>query len=284
MQKKKKTDDENLYRLKGMSTKTQPVVILCGGMGTRLKEETDYKPKPMVEVGGKPILWHIMRIYSHYGYRKFILCLGYKGEMIVDYFANYKTRSRDFSMKIGEDQKKEFYFSKNAEDYDVGAWEITFAYTGQDTMTGGRIKRVEEYIDTDYFLATYGDGVSDISIDRLVEFHQAHGKTATLTGVHMPTTFGIIEEDGKGLITHFREKPVMPGLINGGFFVFNRNFLDLIEGDHIVLEQEPMKELVRQGELLMYKHEKFWKCMDTYKDYQMLNGIWAQGDAPWKVW
>lgn len=258
-------------------------VILCGGQGTRIRGVADNLPKPLIPIGGKPIIWHIMKTYSFYGIRKFILCLGYKGEEIIDYFENYHARNHDFTMKVSENDRKRFH-NNETDDRDVDDWEITFALTGEDTMTGGRVKRIERYIDEEEFFCTYGDGVSDINIRELFEFHKNRKTTATLTGVHLPTTFGIVETDSSDTITSFREKPVMGGLINGGFFVFNREIFSNINGDESVLEGMPMKRLLRNKELVMYRHEGFWQCMDTYKDFLKLNQMWNSNNAPWKIW
>ncbi len=272
------------------------VVILCGGQGTRIKGVSESLPKPLIDVGGKPILWHIMKTYSTYGIKKFVLCLGYKGETIIDYFANYHKRNHDFTMKIssspftrnlnpqGPGERSDLNKMSPATDADVDEWEITFALTGENTMTGGRIKRIEKYITEDLFFCTYGDGVSDVDISALLAFHKKKCKTATLTGVHLPTTFGIVEADAEDMVTSFREKPVMSGLINGGFFVFNRGIFDIITGDDCVLEEMPFKRLARSSQLGMFKHEGFWHCMDTYKDYMALNAMWNDKKAPWKIW
>lgn len=258
-------------------------VILCGGQGTRIRGVADNLPKPLIDIGGRPILWHIMKTYSFYGIRKFVLCLGHKGEAIIDYFENYHARTHDFTMKVNDRENKHFDGGET-EDRDVDEWEITFALTGEKTMTGGRVKRIQRYINEDLFFCTYGDGVSDVDIGALYKFHRDTGKAATLTGVHLPTTFGIVEADDDGIIKSFREKPVMSGLINGGFFVFDRSIFDHIEGDDTVLEDLPMKRLVRSGDLAMYRHEGFWHCMDTFKDHKSLNAMWEQKKAPWKIW
>lgn len=258
-------------------------VILCGGQGTRIRGVADSLPKPLIDIGGRPILWHIMKIYSFYGIRKFILCLGYKGEAIIDYFENYHARTHDFTMKVSRRDKK-LFDGNETDDRDVDDWEITFALTGLNTMTGGRVKRIQRYIDEDLFFCTYGDGVSDVDLNGLFKYHWEKGKAATLTGVHLPTTFGIVEAGDDGLITSFREKPVMGGLINGGFFVFDSSVFDNIESDDTVLEEMPFKRLVRSGNLCMYRHEGFWHCMDTYKDYMSLNKMWVENKAPWKIW
>jgi glucose-1-phosphate cytidylyltransferase len=258
-------------------------VILCGGQGTRIRGVADGIPKPLIDVGGKPILWHIMKTYSFYGIRKFILCLGYKGEAIIDYFENYHSRNHDFIMTVKDPGKRKFAVH-TGNDRDVDDWQITFALTGEHTMTGGRIKRIRNYIDQDHFFATYGDGVSDVDLRRLFSFHRDQGKTAILTGVHLPTTFGIVETDDNGRITSFREKPVLPGRINGGYFVFDRKIFDHIDDDTTVLEDLPFKRLVRSGEIAMFTWDGFWHCMDTYKDHQELNKMWNEGKAPWKLW
>jgi glucose-1-phosphate cytidylyltransferase len=258
-------------------------VILCGGQGTRIRGVADNLPKPLIPIGGKPILWHIMKTYSFYGIRRFVLCLGYKGEEIIDYFQNYHTRTHDFTMKISDRDRLRFHDTGN-EDADVDDWEITFALTGEQTMTGGRLKKIARYIKEDLFFCTYGDGVSDINIRELFDYHWSKGKSATLTGVHLPTTFGIVEADNDGLIKSFREKPVMGGMINGGYFVFHKALFDHIEGDDTVLEDMPMKRLVRNHDLSMYPHEGFWHCMDTLKDHQTLNKMWDHKEAPWKIW
>lgn len=255
------------------------VVILCGGMGTRLREETEFKPKPLVEIGGKPILWHIMKHYSRFGFRDFVLALGYRGEMIVDYFENFYRRSCDYTLSLDRHGERLFHNDPGSDEQE---WRITFAWTGHDTMTGGRIRRIEPYIHEDLFLATYGDGVSDVHIPSVVDFHRSSGRTATLVGVHLPTTFGVLEAED-GLVRQFREKPVLRGWINGGFFVLNRTFFRQLRADSDVLEERPMKELVERGQLGVYPHDGFWKCMDTWKDVVALNELWDSG-APWNTW
>ena len=213
-------------------------------------------------------MWHIMKTYSYYGIRRFILCLGHKGDAISDYFENYHSRNHDYSMKISDRESKVFHYNgEQKEDLDVNEWDITFAITGENTLTGGRLKRIEKYIDQELFFCTYGDGVCDVDIGNLYRFHIANKKAATLTGVHLPTTFGIVEAQDDGIITSFREKPALSGLINGGYFVFAKKVFDYIEGDQTVLEEKPFKRLVRDREILMYRHDGSWYCMDTYKDY-----------------
>lgn len=256
------------------------VVILCGGFGTRLREETEFRPKPLIEIGGKPILWHIMKIYAYYGFKNFILCLGYKGEMIKEYFLNYEAMNNDFTIQLGTKEKIEFH-SNHAE----GDWVVTLADTGLNSMTGARIKRIERYINDDTFMLTYGDGVGDINISKLYEFHLSRGKLATVTGVRPPSRFGeLIVESGK--LKKFSEKSqIHEGFINGGFFVFNRdvfNYLD--DNEDCTLEREPLERLAEKGELEVYPHDKFWHCLDTYRDMHILEEEWNKGRPAWKVW
>lgn len=256
------------------------VVILAGGLGTRLQEETEFRPKPMVPVGNKPILWHIMKGYSHYGFKNFVVCLGYKGEMIKEYFLRYRASQCDFTVYLGDHERIDFHASHPEED-----WTITLADTGVNAMTGARLKKIEKYIDTPYFLMTYGDGVSNINVKRLVDFHLSHGKIATASGVKPPSRFGelMIEENR---VVQFSEKPqVQQGTINGGFFVLNREvFKYLSEDDHCTWEREPMERLAEDHQLMVYRHEGFWQCMDTLRDTRLLNELWENGNAPWKVW
>jgi glucose-1-phosphate cytidylyltransferase len=255
------------------------VVILCGGMGTRMWEETEFKPKPLVEIGGRPILWHIMKHYSRFGFRDFILALGYKGEMIADYFENYYQRNCDYTLSLDSSGHREYHQEPDSDEHD---WKITFAWTGDETRTAGRIARVGRYIEEDLFLVTYGDGVSDVDIAAVVDFHRTTGKTATLVGVPLPSTFGVVETEGVS-VTEFREKPVLSGWINGGFFVYDRAFLDYAAGEDADLDR-PLKELVKRKQLAMYRYDGFWKSMDTYKDVLDLNKMWQSGNAPWKTW
>lgn len=256
------------------------VVILCGGKGTRLREETEYRPKPMVKIGGRPIIWHIMKTYAHYGYKEFVLCLGYKGEMIKDYFLNYETANNDFRINLGSRNSIEIY--NNHQEHD---WTVTLANTGEDAQTGARIKKIERFIDGDAFMLTYGDGVCDINIKKLVEYHQAHGKIGTMTGVRPSSRFGelILRENQ---IMQFNEKPQkMDGMINGGYFIFNRKFFEYLDDDdNCYLEKEPLEKLARNGQLMLYPHNGFWQCMDTYRELEMLEGMWKANNSPWKVW
>ncbi|VVB57132.1 Bifunctional protein GlmU [uncultured archaeon] len=255
-----------------------PVVILCGGQGTRLREETEYKPKPMVTIGDQPILVHIMRTYAKYGHKRFILCLGYKGEQIKQYFLTREMMSNDLTIRLGDRQHDKLHRARVEED-----WEITFAETGLKANTGARIKKIEKYVDTDHFLATYGDGVADIDIAKLAGFHLKQKTMGTLSGVRPPARFGLLEIEGSK-ITQFREKPIMDEYVNGGYYAFNKSFFGrLDERDGCVLEREPLGRLAKEGQLSIYKNDGFWHMMDTYKDFQDLNQMWDSGQAKWKV-
>jgi glucose-1-phosphate cytidylyltransferase len=264
-----------------LALRDMQVVILCGGQGTRIRAVAEDRPKPMVEIGGKPILWHIMKYYYSFGVRRFVLALGHQGDRIVDYFANYQLRHHDFTMNTRDSAARLFHHGDGA---GVEDWEITMAHTGDQTMTGGRLKRLASHLHGDTFLATYGDGLSNVNLQKLLEFHRAQRRVATLTGVHLPTTFGIVDADESGLVRSFREKPTLSGYINGGYFVFDRRLLDEIDGDDTVLEEKPFRALIHRKELSIFRHDGFWHCMDHYKDYTTLNQIWAKGDAPWKAW
>lgn len=260
--------------------KNIPVVILAGGFGTRLREQTEFIPKPMVPIGTMPILSHIMKIYSHHGFKRFIVCLGYKGEIIKDYFLHYKFRSNDFTIKLDSPADIKVLSRESHSDL-----EVTLADTGLKAMTGARVKRIEKYIDTNYFLLTYGDGVANVEIKKLVEFHLSHGKIATVTGVRPPSRFGELLTEGNRVV-EFGEKPqVGSSVINGGFFVFDRRvFSYLREDDECTLEKEPLERLANDGQLMVYLHTDFWQCMDTRRDMDLLNEYWERGNAPWKVW
>jgi len=259
-----------------------PVVILCGGKGTRLREETEFRPKPIIQVGDKPIIWHIMKTYSHFGFKNFMLCLGYKGEVIREYFINYDWNHSDIKIELGS--KKVTKLENNHDEED---WQISMVDTGQETMTGGRLKRLSKYLEktgSDIFFSTYGDGVSDVDIAKLLEFHKSHGKLATVTAVRPASRFGELLIEGN-LVSHFKEKPqTAEGWINGGYFVLDHKVLDLIENDSIVFEDEPLKALAQMGELAVYQHEGFWQCMDTYRELELLNSLYNSGKALWKVW
>lgn len=253
-----------------------PVVILCGGMGTRLREETEFKPKPLVTIGDMPILWHIMKIYGRYGFREFILCLGYKGHLIKEFFLNYPWMANDVTLRL-RDHRRVVHEIRPPED-----WQITFADTGLHTPTGGRVARIRRYVKSEDFCVTYGDGLANVDLDRLVAFHRAKKKIATLTAVHPMSPFGVIESED-GLARSFKEKPRLQGLINGGFFVFHRKIFDYLTEDS-VLEEEPLRTLAGRGQLAVYEHKDFWMCMDTFKDVERLNRMWAEGRRPWVVW
>ncbi len=255
------------------------VVLLAGGMGTRLSEETVVKPKPMIEIGGKPILWHIMKIYSHYGFNDFIICLGYKGYYIKEYFYHYFLHNSDITFDFTCKNQNKIIHNTKAEQ-----WKVTLIDTGLETMTGGRIKRVKEYIGNETFMMTYGDGVSNINIKELVEEHRKNGKAATLTAVLPSGRFGALDMEGTS-IKSFREKPRGDGnWINGGFFVLEPSVIDLIKDDNTTWEREPLETLAANGELTAYKHNGFWKPMDTLRDKTELNAMWDSGNAPWKLW
>ncbi|MBM3156773.1 MAG: glucose-1-phosphate cytidylyltransferase [Chloroflexi bacterium] len=255
------------------------VVILCGGRGMRLNEETEFRPKPLIPVGGRPILWHIMKTYAHYGFRDFVLCLGYRGDMIREYFLNYEAMSNDFTIRLGQRYSISYDDAHSEQDF-----HVTLADTGLETMTGGRIKRVEKYIGGDTFMVTYGDGVADIDIGALVDFHRQHGRLATLTAVHPFSRFGILTMDNNSAVLHFAEKPQVEEWVSAGFFVFNRGVFDYLSGDDCFLEREPLERLAHEGQLMAYKHEGFFYAMDTYRDYKFLNEMWDSGRTPWKVW
>jgi glucose-1-phosphate cytidylyltransferase len=256
-------------------------VILCGGKGTRLKEETEYKPKPLVEIGGKPILWHIMKIYSSQGIKEFVLCLGYKGNLIKDYFLKLEEMSNDFVLDL---KKNKIYHMSDEDELDV---TIHFVNTGEDSMTGARIARIKKYVESDEdFFVTYGDGVADIDLCKSYEFHKRNNKIATLTAIHPPYKFGLVHIEGD-IIKRFDEKPDMKDWVNGGFMVFNKKIFNYLSTDSkCILEQEPLKKLASDGELTGFKHEGFWKCMDTQKDVDEFNKILQENPtgAPWEIW
>ncbi len=254
------------------------VAILAGGLGTRLREETEFKPKPMVEVGGKPILWHIMKTYSFYGYNDFVICLGFKGDIIRDYFLNYEMFSSDITINLGSRKVIKYTI------HDEADWNVTLAETGDRTLTGGRIKRIGQYLDGGAFMTTYGDGLADVNLHKLLAFHKNERKLATVTAVHPPSRFGELAVHSGGPVM-FKEKPqVHSGWINGGFFVFEPEVLGLIGGDQDTLEQGLLEKLAEMQQLSVYEHNGFWQCMDTYREMTVLNELWDQKKAPWKVW
>lgn len=254
-------------------------VILAGGFGTRIAEETHLRPKPMIEIGGKPILWHIMKIYSYYGINDFIICLGYKGYYIKEYFANYFMHMSDVTFDLS---KNEMAVHSNYSE----PWKVTLVDTGQNTMTGGRLKRIAAYLDkNEPFCFTYGDGVSDINIRELIAFHNQKGLLATMTSVQPPGRFGAVDIDKKGFIRQIKEKPKGDGnWVNGGFFVLSPKVIDYISDDRTVWEQEPLENIASEGQLYAFKHENFWMAMDTLRDKIKLEELWEKGNAPWKVW
>ncbi len=265
-----------------LAGKMQPmqVMILCGGMGTRLREETEFRPKPMVQIGGRPIVWHIMKHFAQHGMHQFILCLGYKAEVIKDYFLRYEESNNDFTIALGSNRKVT-YHQAHAEQ----AFEVTLADTGLDTMTGGRVQRASRYLKETPFIVTYGDGLADINLDDLVRFHKSHGKLATVTTVRPPSRFGVLELDEAGAVRCFVEKPQLDGWVNAGFFVFERRVLDYLGDDaSCVLEREPLERLARDGQLVAYRHHGFFQAMDTYREYRLLNDLWNEGKAQWKTW
>ena len=253
-------------------------MILAGGLGTRISEETHLRPKPMIEIGGKPILWHIMKMYSSHGINDFVICCGFKGYVIKEYFANYFLHMSDVTFDMANNQMQ-------VHQQNVEPWRVTLIDTGDDTLTGGRLKRVADYIrDEKAFCFTYGDGVSDVDITGLVRFHKEHGKLATVTAVSPPGRYGALERSGNR-VTGFSEKPRGDGgMINGGFFVLSPKCLDLIEGDASSWEAKPLKDLSAMGEMMAYEHRGFWQPMDTLRDKTMLEDLWASGNAPWKTW
>jgi len=254
-------------------------VIFCGGLGTRLREETEYRPKPLVDIGGRPILWHIMKLYSHYGFNEFVLCLGYRGNMIKEYFLNYEAMNNDFTIRLGSHHATEYHDAHKEQDFSV-----TLVDTGAETMTGGRLQRVERYLDEETFMVTYGDGLANVDLKALLEFHHAHGKLATITTMQPPSRFGILEIEADQRVSSFREKPQSNSWASAGFFVFNRRIFDYLEGDDCMLEQVPLQQLAANGQLVAYCHDDFFFAMDTYREYLQINELWDSGKAPWKVW
>jgi glucose-1-phosphate cytidylyltransferase len=255
------------------------VVILCGGQGTRLREETEFRPKPLVPVGEKPVLWHIMKLFAHGGLNDFVLCLGYRGYMIKEYFLNYEAMQNDFTISLGEKRSLEFHNAHAEQDL-----RVTMVDTGQATMTGGRVRRVRNYVGNETFMVTYGDGLSDVDVRRVIAFHRAHGKLATITSVKPQARYGVLRLSGDQAVTAFAEKPQLESWINAGFMVLEPGVFDYLTGDECILEREPMERLAQEGQLMAYQHDGFFYAMDTYREYQALNEMWNAGDAPWKVW
>ena len=257
------------------------VVILCGGQGTRLREQTEVLPKPMIEIGGRPILWHIMKTYAHFGLEDFVLCLGYKGHVIKEYFINYELRANDFEISLGNRSS-----ARVLNDGGENNWNVSMIDTGDKAQTGARVFRIRDHIDGERFCLTYGDGVGNIDIRALLEFHKKHGKIATVTGVRPPGRFGELELDGD-LVIAFAEKPqVTQSFINGGFFIMEPAFIEqyLSDDDELVLERDPLQQAAADGELMMFPHTGFWQPMDTFREWKMLEDMWENGNAQWRVW
>ena len=251
-----------------------PVVIFCGGEGTRLSEETQHQPKPLLNIGSEPIFVHIMRIYATHGFRRFILCLGYRGNLIKEHFLNYDVRRRDIRLNLATGGKE--FLSEGL----TNDWDVIFAETGEKSQTVARLARIARYVDTEHFLCTYGDGLANVDLVSLVKFHLDHGCIGTMTGIETFSQFGLLRTDDTKVIG-FEEKPRIPGLINGGFFVFRKAFFDYVSDEPgCILEREPLEKLTREGQLHVFRHSGFWQCMDTFKDYKLLNEMWARGQAP----
>ena len=253
-------------------------VLLAGGLGTRMREETEFRPKPMVEVGGRPVLWHIMKVLGQQGITDFVICAGYKSEYIKNYFYNYGASNLDFTVRLGDQSTTVFHGS-----HDEFDWTVTVADTGEATSTGGRIKLIEKYVAGESFLATYGDGIADIDLSALTAFHKSHGKTATMTVTQPTSRFGVVEIEDSGLVKQFREKPKVNDWINMGYFVFEPGIFSYLDLES-VLEEEPLRKLASEGEIGAHKHSGFWQPMDTYRESLLLNNMWDKGQAPWKIW
>jgi glucose-1-phosphate cytidylyltransferase len=260
--------------------KSPKVVILCGGEGTRLREETEYRPKPMVDIGGRPMLWHIMKMYAHFGFADFVLCLGYKGAMIKSYFLEYETMNSDFTLSLGKPGQIQLH-----DHHQEHGFTVTLADTGLKSSTGTRLKLVQKYIDSGTFMVTYGDGVSDVPLDKLLAFHRAHGKLATVTAVRPVSRFGTIQIESGGEVRAFMEKPQLGSWVSAGFFVFSEGAFDYLSvAPDCTLEREPLERMAHDGELVAYQHDGFFFAMDTYREYLVLNDLWESGEAPWKRW
>jgi glucose-1-phosphate cytidylyltransferase len=253
-------------------------VLLAGGLGTRMREETEFRPKPMVPIGKQPILWHIMKLYAQYDFKEFIVCAGYRGDVIRQYFRDFETMNLDFTIKISSSRVLTSHGKLDEE-----GWTVTVAETGDSTMTGGRLFAVKDYVGKQTFMCTYGDGVSDINIENLIKFHKSHGKIATLTTVRPPSRFGVLDLEENGKVLNFREKPQADGWINAGFFVFEPEIFDYLQ-ENSVLEDKPLSDLVRENQLMAYRHDGFWQPLDTYREVLMLNELWDKNEAPWKIW
>jgi glucose-1-phosphate cytidylyltransferase len=256
-------------------------VLLAGGLGTRMREETEFRPKPMVEVGGKPVLWHIMKIFATHGVTDFVVCIGYKGDVIKDYFLDYEARNNDFTITLGRSREIEFHDQHLESD-----WRVTVAETGAATQTATRVRRIKRYVGDERFIVTYGDGLSDVDVTKLLDFHGRHGKLATITTVRPLSRFGMVNVSADNVVSQFREKPQVDDWVSAGFFVFESGIFDYLgnDRDDMVLEHEPLGRLARDGQLVAYQHDGFWQPMDTYRESTMLNEMWASGQAPWRVW
>jgi len=258
------------------------VVILCGGRGTRIRDVTQDIPKPMIQLGNKPILWHIMKYYSQWGHKDFVICLGYKGYVIKEFFLNYDILTKDFTITLGNNKAVDFH-----NDNEELGWRVTLAETGMEAQTGARLARVKRYLaGADNFMLTYGDGVGTVDLEKLLAFHVSHGKIMTVTGVRPPGRFGELMSAPNGQVTEFNEKPqATAGLISGGFFICRQEILEYVDNrEDLVLEKEPIVNLVKNGQMMVFEHDGFWHPMDTYRDYKLLNGLWDKGEAPWKIW
>lgn len=253
-------------------------VLLAGGLGTRLREETEFKPKPMVEVGGRPILWHIMKNFAQANIKDFVIATGYRSDVIKEYFLNYEARNNDFTVELGEKDSIQYHGN-----HDESNWKVTVAFTGESTMTGGRVNRVRKYLSDERFICTYGDGLADVDMEKVIAFHEAHGKIATVTTVQPLSRFGVMDVDSNGVVTQFREKPKVEGWVNVGFFVFEPQIFDYLD-DECTLEEAPLGQLAKNHELAAYRHDGFWQPMDTYRESKLLNDLWDSGSAPWKTW
>lgn len=255
-------------------------VLLAGGLGTRMREETEFRPKPMVEIGGRPVLWHLMKVFAAHSITDFVVCTGYKGEQIKEYFLNYAAHNNDFTITLGRSSDLVFH-----DEHLESEWHVTVADTGPTTLTAGRVERVERFLDNEPFIVTYGDGLADIDVTGLVDFHRAQGRKATITTVRPLSRFGLVDVDESSVVTRFREKPQMDDWVSAGFFVFEPSVFDYLrDSDAVMLEHEPLAKLAAERELSAYRHDGFWQPMDTFRESVLLNEMWESGDAPWKVW
>lgn len=256
-------------------------VILCGGYGTRIRDVADDIPKPMIPIGGYPILWHLMKYYATFGHKEFVLCLGHKGQAIKDFFLNFETNTRDFTITLGEDNSIDYHAK-----HDHLNWKVTLVETGSDAMTGARIRKIRNHVNGERFMLTYGDGLSNVDIEKLLAFHTTQGKKVTVTGVRPPGRFGELQSDGKGTVTEFNEKPqATGGRISGGFFVCEPSVFETLDArEDLIFEEEPIRALVKARQLAVYEHDDFWQCMDTSRDWQLLNGLAMSKKAPWQIW